>query len=475
MNVHIDIPAEWNKYYHKNAHFITYFGDIYHGHIVNDNKFPDRFFILSENQKQEFYKLSPEDKTLKNYDRLCWEIRDVKIIKRIVEDKNIGSDTEERNRAKYGNKAWKKMFIFGAGASYDCVFGENYKKYFKESFSNPPLAYEIFNERYDETLTHFEGTKLSLSNFEANGNDIEKCLEDEWKVLRNAYHPNITARHINLQFYMKELFQKISKSVVSNYYRNNLYSLFADKLQKHLGGKAEQVALLSFNYDTILDQFIEKRFDTPFLKMEDYIDYNNRDVLLFKPHGSCNWGWLAKNLHYLKTINKSFFEALYLEKKELWEIYYMILGDFGDMVHYKAWGYEKENNAHGKGRYTINKNKIEVMKTEWGYDYLPAMLMPYRDKDEFIMHYEHQLALEWYMGQMEELYIIGWKGNEDVFNRKLKSKAHNLKKIVIVNPNEEKKQEVSGYLKEHLELSKYQIEVVKDFETFVLNEMDKIF
>ena len=261
---------------------------------------------------------------------------------------------------------------------------------------------------------------------------------------------------------------------MQNSYRHNLYSLFANKLHNHLANRTEQVALVSFNYDTILDQFIEKVFNVSFQNMNDYIDFNNRDVLLFKPHGSCNWGWLAKNKEHIKILNKSFCEGLYIEKKELWEIYYMILGDLNEMVYNKSWGIEKGDN-NGKGRYTINKNKIEVMNQEWGYDYLPAMLMPYRDKDEFVMHYDHQHILRWFTNQVEEIYLIGWKGNEDLFNSLLKSQAHKLKKIVIVNPFEEKNQEVSNHLKKRLDLSRYEVEVIKDFETFVLKDMDKIF
>jgi hypothetical protein len=80
--------------------------------------------------------------------------------------------------------------------------------------------------------------------------------------------------------------------------------------------------------------------------------------------------------------------------------------------------------------------------------------------------------MRWFINEVEELYLIGWKGNEDVFNRLLKTQTRNLRKIIIVNPMEKKKKEVTKNLKKHLDLARYKIEVVNTFEDFVLKKMD---
>ena len=54
-----------------------------------------------------------------------------------------------------------------------------------------------------------------------------------------------------------------------------------------------------------INQFIEKIFQTPFRKMSDHIDRNNRPLFLFKPHGSCNWGWRVNNKQHLNVQNKN--------------------------------------------------------------------------------------------------------------------------------------------------------------------------
>lgn len=390
----------------------------------------------------------------------------------------MGNKGDRIDNMQNGYQVHKRMFVFGAGASSFCLLGEN-KNALEKSLLRPPLGYEIFDDRFEDIFQNYEGAKLSIPLFLTKEKDIELCLEDEWRKLRKTYNPSITTRHINLQFYLRDLFRRVSDEVVGKYYRNNLYSLFANKLQTYLASVPEErIALVSFNYDTILDQFIEKIFHSPFRQMSDYIDRNNRPVFLFKPHGSCNWGWRVNNKQHLNVPNRNLCDSLYTKHTELHEIYYKVLGSMDEMVHTQAWGPEKNNDKHFRGKYTVNKNRIEVIDNNLGTEYFPALLMPYRDKDEFVMHYDHQHTFDRFAGDMEELYLIGWKGNEDLFNRKLQHHHTHLKKIVIVNPMEKKEKVVSKNLVKNfkdLNSGRYTIEVIDTFEKFVVEEMAKIF
>lgn len=469
----MEIPFEWQKYRNQVGYFVSYHGDIYHGFIITHGQYPDRFFILSKNQVVEFQNLKNEDRTLENYQRLAWEIRDIRIIKFVTPSQELGVTETRFDTTRYGNQVWKRMFIFGAGASANCLFGKDKAKQYA-SMRRPPLGCDIFDNSYEEIIEKYEGAKLFAPVFESNGRDVEHSLEEEWIKLRDSYNPVISRRHINLQFYMRELFHWISCDVVRSHYRNNLYSLFVDKLQKYLVNTDERIALVSFNYDTILDQFVEKIFDSPFSQMSDYIEYNKRHILLFKPHGSCNWGWKINKRQALDNANPILHQALYDKSTELWDLFYRIIGDFNEMVHKNAWGPESSLHKNGLGRFTINKNKIEVVNAPINNTHFPALLMPYREKDEFIMPYYHHHAMRWFINEIEEIYLIGWKGNEDVFNRLLKVHAHRLKKIIIVNPTEDKNKEVTRNLQKHLDLGRYKIEVIDTFEEFVLKKMDAL-
>lgn len=470
------IPYEWFGLSQRLTSYITYFGDIYSGYLWEFQHIKDRFYIVEGDKSREVRELDLSEQKQEKLMTLGREIKDYRIIKESpipnIDGQQLGEKVIHSSLPRSGQK-WKRMFIFGAGASAYCTFGDKLNK-LRESKLRPPTGYEIFDERYDALCKKYPAVELTIPDFEAKGSDIEKCLEDEWQYIRDSYNPNIIVRHINIQYYLFELFQEISKEVFENHKRGNLYSLFANKLQKFLAPDRkhnEDIAIVSFNYDIILDNFIEQFFDTKFKSVEHYIDYKRNKLLFLKPHGSANWGWQFNN-PIVKTSNDLLPQYLYDNKFDLATIYYKLLGDLDNMVVSNSLGGEKGLHKNRLGRYTINKNRIEVIKEN--NSYYPALLLPYRDKDEFLMPYDHQSALQTFMNSMEEVYLIGWKGNEDVFNRQLEIHAHNLKRIIIVNPDENKEQVVSKNITPYLKhiKGKYEITVIKDFEEFVLNYMD---
>lgn len=476
MSYRNQIPHEWRDYYNYPAYFITYYGDIYFGYLWECPGHNDRFYIVQNDKTRDVKNLKKEEQTPERYLRLGREIKDPQIVNYdpIPHNQNqkLGVNINFSSLTRTGQR-WKRMFVFGAGASAYCTFGAKAKT-LRDSVLRPPTGYEIFDECYDEFCRKYPAVTASIPEFISKGNDIEACLEGEWQNIRNNYNPKIVARHVNLQYYLLELFQSISKEVTENHFRNNLYSLFANKLQKHLAKPTgEQVALVSFNYDTILDRFIEQLFSIRFSSTTDYINYTKNPFLLFKPHGSANWGWPFKT-EKLIGLNGNLPQYLYEQEFDLATIYYTLLGNINQMVVENSWGMELSMHKHRLGRFTLNKNKIEVIQPNGHY--YPALLLPYRDKDEFAMPYDHHNAMQVFMSEMEELYLIGWKGNEDVFNRLLKTHAHRLKKIVIASPSEKKDQEVSKNLSQHLGKlkDKYEVVIVNDFEDFVLNQMDTL-
>lgn len=455
----------------SSKYFITYFGDIYAGFCHQNPGSSKTFYIIQQNKSQEFRNLSPSDHTPANLRKFGREIPDKKIITGTIESKTeIGTEKGTIDRTRTGDQKWKRMFVFGAGASAFCQFGKNSAN-FRSSELRPPIGFELFDETYESIISNYPGVKDTIPFFEMHGNDIEVCLELEWFELIKSYNPQIASRHINIQYYLQDLFCQISKNVVDKYWRTNLYSLFATKLQKYLSPNAdERIAIISFNYDTILDAFLERIFGFKFNTNQDYIDYNNRPVILFKPHGSCNWGWPFKEETLLDYKGEPIHQYLYNKQFDMSTIFYQLLGSFSDMVYKRAWGIEMQNNIDGLGKLTYNKNKIKVISENKEEKCYPALLLPYRDKDEFLMHYDHQHTMRWFSQEVEELYLIGWKGNEDVFNRMLKSNIQKLKKIVIVNPDEKI---VLENLKKH-DLVKIKPTIFKTFEDFVINHLDKM-
>lgn len=465
MNNRIQIPREWDMYYNNPAYFITYFGEIYFGTIWELQEYPDRFFIVENIKIKELNDLKPEEKTLEKYQQLGREIKDIKVISKIY-DYDIGKNIELKVR-NYGNKRYKKMFVFGAAASTFCVFGDK-KEQFRKSQLNPPTGYEIFDEKYSSFINQYPGAKKSLPIFESKNRNIEECFEDEWGKFKSVYNPEIAIKHINIQFYLQTLFNAISKEVVEKHHRSNLYSLFLSKFQHYIAqNPQERISLVSFNYDTILDNFITQIYGYSFDSIDKYIDWENRNILLYKPHGSCDWGWKLKP----KYSELNIAEHLYKNNIEPWEIYYKMIDEIDNVIATNSWGFEKIHDKHQRGRFTLNKNLIECIPEQSNNAYIPSLLIPYRDKDEFSFPYDHFNAMSHSIQEAEELYLIGWKGNEELFNKELKTMGHNLKKIIIVNPQADV---VKDNLSKHLDLTKIEIIEIENFETFVLSHQDEL-
>jgi len=422
----MQIPFEWLKYYQETANFVTYYGDIYPGFIYEFNEFPDSIFIVPPINTKTVAELQKDNQlTMEKLTEYGWEIRDEKIIRKVIENKGLGQDNDLPNPAILGNQKWKQMFVFGAGASANCVLEEETS--FKEFSLRPPLGNELFSDRFRSIYNKYDGVKQLLPNLRMAKNEVEKFLQSEWNIIRHTYNPTLLSRHINIYYYLQELFFNISHSILGEYYAYNLYSSFTDRLQKKLSiNPSEKVAIVNFNYDIILDEYLSSNFNVKFKQMDDYINFNNDPFLYFKPHGSANWGWNFNSPESRNEINNTP-AWLYNNKISLAEIYYNHLGGIENMVHGRSWAFDN--------KYSVNKNRIEII-TDYPRRYLPSMLIPYNEKDEFVMPYHHRLRMEYFIGEMEDLFLIGWKGNERAFNSLLKTHLRKLKRIIIVNPDQ---------------------------------------
>ncbi|MCX7863406.1 MAG: hypothetical protein N2449_10475 [Bacteroidales bacterium] len=69
--------------------------------------------------------------------------------------------------------------------------------------------------------------------------------------------------------------------------------------------------------------------------------------------------------------------------------------------------------------------------------------------------------------RIEELYLIGWKGNENIFNTRILKNLRSLQKVIIVNP---KQDEVINNIQYFVKLNDNDIECINynSFEEFLM-------
>lgn len=442
--------------------------------IVQKDKFQDALALRDEAQKD---KRSLKEDEIRPYGH---QVFDINAIKRVCDLSELRG-VKVKGDLGVDVRPSRKTYIFGAGASAWCVHGDEAKGY-REHQCSMPLGVELFDRKYRDFRKKYKGADLSVTEINSRARDVEQCLNDEW-ISFKAYRPDVAARHVNIQFYMQELFTELSKTLANaDHFDNRLYHLFARKLNKHLHGntglsKDEKVVnLITFNYDTLLEDALNDYFtEHPIQGMDSYCDAVDKKVDVFKPHGSCNWGWPFRNEEIKAMPAKEVIDQLLAKNITPYDLYFGLLGYGQDAIAQNSWGLEAGNSPNGLGRFALNRDLIEVIPPNAKEAYVPALLIPYRDKDELVMPYRHQAVMNTALGHTEELIIIGWKGNERVFNHRLKKEATAVKKITIVDPDP---MTVIAHLERDLGIpslgEKYELDTsIRTFEEYVVGHMDE--
>jgi hypothetical protein len=256
------------------SYLFTKFGEVYIGNIFDEHYFPNSKVIIPRVNIKEFIKLSSVEKTQKRINELGWVIP-----KNVIAELLCLSDEEyKKYEPKIDDKKWdstydrRVMFIMGAGASANCVFSDQ-KEIFSNDFLRPPCGPELFQKRFDSIYKNFPGVKQSLHFLQGEGNDVESLFEQEWEEINEHGNDQIISRHINIQYYLQDLLQRVSIHIIRNYSDKNLFADLANKLMilyQRDSRRKIKFAFVSFNQDTILEFFLKTYFRIRIESLDDY-------------------------------------------------------------------------------------------------------------------------------------------------------------------------------------------------------------
>jgi hypothetical protein len=294
-----------------------------------------------------------------------------------------------------------KMVIFGAGASFDSHF-HYYEKDFNHTW-RPPLANELFAPRNDSFLkiyNNYFGVKSLLSGLNVK-EDLEDYFDLLWTKAKDENNKEILSLIVNLVYAIQELMLEISEKNKNIGLSN--YSAIVNQANLYSNLKNQDVAFVSFNYDLLLENAISEVYVGGQSPLNHLDNYTNNRIKLFKPHGSANWGKKIKTIINRETDShqKYFYEFKY----DFDRIEEMLESDF-ELI------------------YSDSKKRIlpSSFYGETDIDYFfPQLLLPMKNKDEFIMPESQIKLLEEITPNVNEILIIGWKGNEEKFNTLLRN------------------------------------------------------
>ncbi len=319
---------------------------------------------------------------------------------------NAGMHKKPRSYPLQNPPKIRKLIILGAGASYDCGVTDDALR--------PPVANELFQDKFINPFSlHYQGAFQLCSDLAHTG-DIEAYFQRKWQRVVDHYDPNLLSRIINVQFYLHELFMDISHKCRNP--RESNYKCLVNLANEHCISTGERVLFVNFNYDLLLEDALKRSLKYHFTGIDDYVDYHNRNLLLVKPHGSCD---LIKKLdpgiseilppHYEMRSVSTLAEFLYQQNRDLDYILGKQTGDY---------------ELLGRDEILRNTDTPELVT------YLPQLLIPYKSKDSFVMPEKHEIWMDYFLNDIDEIIVIGWKGTEAKFQELLKRKLEH-KKVTI--------------------------------------------
>jgi len=120
-------------------YFYTRFGEIYPGYEYPEPNLPGYKVIIQANKSNAYQLLTSADKTIEKIEEYGWVLGN-DVITRIVNHNQVPTvQSPTQSQSFDGGFDKKNLFIFGAGASAYCVYGEGKAEYLADPL-RPLLA-----------------------------------------------------------------------------------------------------------------------------------------------------------------------------------------------------------------------------------------------------------------------------------------------------------------------------------------------
>jgi hypothetical protein len=321
------------------------------------------------------------------------------------------------------------MIVFGAGASHDSLaeyppisfqtFQQLAMPHYQNEPRRPPLAAQLFqHERFSEFFTRYPECVGLFPQLDraAKSTGIEQRLAE--LVEESEGDSVVRAQLIALRFYIREV---IASSVTK--WRDitrgaDNYAELLDRVDRwrRKTQPEQQVALVTFNYDVLLDEATSglHYFRPPFKSMADYIGRD--EYKLVKLHGSTDWLRLIPGVSHKH-------------------------GSYADAIEFAS----RNQIPPPSGADIVTCNEA-APQGKRPVD-MPAIAIPVQEKSpsSFELPREHMDVLVRCIDATTDLIVVGWRGMErhflDLWHAKTPpeyapSGPPHLKRVLIVDKGE---------------------------------------
>lgn len=246
-----------------------------------------------------------------------------------------------------------------------------------------PLANHLFDgrESFSSVIEQYPQVRSIAARLKRTTN-----LEAELDLIaeEGADDPQVGRQLVATRFYLRSVIALAQTSLANETHGVDNYHTLLDEIRKWQLQTGSEVCLITFNYDTLLedacvDSFAE--FGQP-IDLDWYMESHPK-IRVYKPHGSITWEQEVTSTSRTdpaSLINHG------------WDL------QPGDQFHYGQPGPKPRNSPL------------------WGLPLLPALALPYQAKpNQFVMPPQHKRMLEQDLNNMTTVLIVGWRATEQHF------------------------------------------------------------
>jgi hypothetical protein len=286
------------------------------------------------------------------------------------------------------------VVVFGAGASYDS--NPDIPASVRHEH-RPPLANALFEMDRQATREAADAFPMAAPALMAARADVRAGGTVEATLTRLQAEaeedPRARCQLMALRFYLQRVLSRIPDAWNADAVRQTSYVSMLDQLARWQRDTGHGLCLITFNYDTLLEDACGVVFGQRFGHMDDYPARDG--VHVYKPHGSVDWAQAAV-WHGGQFAKGDAARRAICERPDV-----QILD--GDLAVRAPTDRVIEQLGQDKGGPVI----------AW----IPALAIPVEAKPDVVMPQSHRSNLQQDLAQATAVLCVGWRARETHFLR----------------------------------------------------------
>ncbi len=300
------------------------------------------------------------------------------------------------------------MVIFGAGASYDSLAryppdGNNIPG--TVVLWRPPLANQLFDARFGQYIQQFRQMHAVVPDLENPAGGVEAVLEEFQNEA--AKYPRRLNQLAAVRYYLQSMLSNCQTNWNNVAREVTNYKALLGRIDQRVQGPK---LLVSFNYDTLLEEALESTVD---VKIDGMSRYLSSDYLVVKLHGSINWAHKILAPEIQQNAVDTEVASRVIDKAQQLDI----SPEF-DLI-----------------------SRSQLARSNSGA-IIPALSIPVANKSVYECPKEQQQVLTDLLPTVDKVLMIGWKGGEARFLELLAQRMNKQARILVISSSEAKASEL---------------------------------